>query len=272
MARKVNVAIPRKGGKSNIVDWIISHFPTDFKTYVEPFGGGFSVGMNIVPVPTMVYNDTDGEIVNFFSVLRSRGDELVRMLELTPYSREEYEESLIMVDDELEQARRTAVRAMMSFNGNGFRAVANNNTSAPKRFSRYVEGLGGLIEVFKRLTVENRDATELIFAHDGPGTLFYFDPPYIGFEDDYFEKFNDDRHVALANQIKNIEGYAVVSGYDSEVMDELYPDTHFRKYIKSVNVGSFKKKSMRVEALWVSKNVPVGLFDDMGGREWMKRK
>ena len=55
-------------------------------------------------------------------------------------------------------------------------------------------------------------------------------------------------------------------------MDELYPSTHFRKYTKSVNTGSFKKKSLRVEALWVSKNVPVGLFDDMGGREWMKRK
>ena len=265
MARKVNMAINYKGGKGNLVDWIVGHFPTDFTTYVEPFGGGFSVGLNIKAVPTMVYNDTCGEIVNFFSVLRKRGDELVRELELTPYSREEFEESMIMVDDELEQARRTAVRAMMSFNGKGFRAVNNNNTSAPKRFSKYVEGLGGVIETFRGVTIENRDATELISAHDGAKTLFYFDPPYVGFEDDYFEKFNDDRHVFLANQIKNIKGYAVVSGYDSPVMDELYPVTHFRKYVKSVNVGSFKKKSTRVEVLFVSNNVPVGLFDDVGG-------
>jgi len=262
MAKKVKMALPYKGGKANLVDWVISHFPSGCKKYVEPFGGGFSVGLNLGNVPTKVYNDTSGEVVNFFSILRNRGGELVRELELTPYAREEYDKSFIMVNDKLEQARRTAVKAIMSFNGNGFRAVANNNTSAPKRFSRYVQNLGEIIEILRDVTIENRDATELFTVHDGVDTLWYFDPPYVGFEDDYFEKFNDDHHVYLANQIRRLKGYVVVSGYDSEGMDELYPAPYFRKYTKEVNAGSFTKKSMRVECLWVSANVRLGLFDE----------
>ena len=35
------------------------------------------------------YNDSDGEVVNFFQVLRERSEDLVRALELTPFSRAE---------------------------------------------------------------------------------------------------------------------------------------------------------------------------------------
>jgi DNA adenine methylase len=67
-------------------------------------------------MPSLVetYNDIDGEVVNFFRVLRDQQEELIKAIGLTPFSREEFriaaEESLDGISD-LERARRFFVRA-----------------------------------------------------------------------------------------------------------------------------------------------------------------
>ncbi len=59
-------------------------------TIVSPFGGSAAVLINRAPSPVETYNDVDSEVVNFFSVLRTQPEELVRQIGLTPFSREEY--------------------------------------------------------------------------------------------------------------------------------------------------------------------------------------
>ena len=83
-------ALRYHGGKWNLASWIISHFPVH-ECYVEPFGGAASVLLQKSRSPLEVYNDLDGRVVSFFSVLRERPDELARLLSLTPYARAEYE-------------------------------------------------------------------------------------------------------------------------------------------------------------------------------------
>src|SRR5439155_3054066 len=59
------------------------------------------------------YNDLDGEVVNFFRVLRDEKEKLVRAIGLTPFAREEF--ALACTLDPaltpLERARRFYVRA-----------------------------------------------------------------------------------------------------------------------------------------------------------------
>ena len=45
--------------------------------------------LNREPSPVETYNDVDGEVVNFFRVLREKPEELTRSIGLTPFSREE---------------------------------------------------------------------------------------------------------------------------------------------------------------------------------------
>ena len=42
------------------------------------------------PAPVETYNDLDGEVVNFFRILRDQHQALIRAITLTPFSREEY--------------------------------------------------------------------------------------------------------------------------------------------------------------------------------------
>lgn len=109
-------AIRYHGGKYRLAPWIISHF-VPHRVYTEVYGGAAGVLLRKPPAAAEVYNDLDGEIVNFFRVLRNpmQARELERLLRLTPYTREEHELSSLSDCDPIEQARRTLIRANMSF-------------------------------------------------------------------------------------------------------------------------------------------------------------
>lgn len=94
------------GAKWRLASWIISHFP-DHQLYCEPFGGSAGVLLRKPISSFEVYNDLDGDVVNFFRCLRDHPKELQRLIDLTPYSREEYEAAFQSRGGEpLERARR----------------------------------------------------------------------------------------------------------------------------------------------------------------------
>lgn len=100
------------GSKWSIAKWIISHFPEGYEkmVYLEPFAGSGAVFFNKKPGAVETINDLDSDIVNLFRILREKPEELKRVLELTPYSREEYDLSFQPCDDPLEKARRYMVK------------------------------------------------------------------------------------------------------------------------------------------------------------------
>jgi DNA adenine methylase len=117
MAVPINLTRPAlryHGSKFRLADWIIPHFPPH-KTYCEPFAGGFSAGLQKPPSHYEVYNDLDGEVVNFFRVLRERPAELIRAIQLTPYSRQEWKDATNPSSDPVDRARCLYVRCWMSY-------------------------------------------------------------------------------------------------------------------------------------------------------------
>jgi len=66
---------------------------SDHRIYVEPFGSSASVLMQKPRSQSEVYNDMDDDVVNFDRVLRDqdKAAKLYQQLELTPYSRTEFE-------------------------------------------------------------------------------------------------------------------------------------------------------------------------------------
>src|SRR3990172_9085836 len=101
------------GGKYSHLDWLLPLLPRATH-FCEPFGGSAAVLINRVPSPVETYNDIDGEVANFFRVLRDQQEAIIEAIGLTPFSREEFEKAVQEPVDglsDLERARRFFVRA-----------------------------------------------------------------------------------------------------------------------------------------------------------------
>jgi DNA adenine methylase len=254
------------GGKYNHLGWLLGLLPACHH-YCEPFGGSAAVLLNREPSPLETYNDIDGEVVNFFKVLRDDGEALVEALRLTPFSREEFFRAVSEPDGEIssiERARRFFVRARQVRTGLAQTASLGRwancrNTSrsgmagAVSRWWNSVEGLADIAQRLLRVQMENRAATEVIELYDDNDTLFYCDPPYphecrqdskaYGYE------MSDEEHVGLAELLGAIKGKAAVSGYRCRLMDKLYAGWT-RVEAPTKNCHSSKKP--RTEALWMN--------------------
>lgn len=253
------------GGKWLLSDWIISHLPKH-RVYVEPFGGAASVLLKKQRSYAEIYNDLDGEVVNLFRIARDRGDELKRSLELTPFARNEFVLSYERSEDPLEQARRTVVRSFMGFGSNshdqatGFRANSNKSGTTPAHdWANYPDALPGIIHRLRGVCVENRNAIDVMRAHDGDETVHYVDPPYVSSTrdkgSDYRHEMTDSQHAELAAALHQLRGFVVLSGYKCSLYDELYADWH-RIERQSLADGA----RPRVEVLWFSR---VDLQNDL---------
>jgi hypothetical protein len=88
-SNRKRIAFGWYGGKYSHLDWLLPLLPACHH-YCEPFGGSAAVLLNRSPAAVETYNDLDGEVVNFFRVLRTRKRELIEAIGLTPFSREEF--------------------------------------------------------------------------------------------------------------------------------------------------------------------------------------
>lgn len=248
------------GGKARLAGWIVAHFPPH-DVFVDLFGGAANVILNKPPAKLDVYNDIDGDLVNFFRVLRERPDDLIRAIELTPYSRAEFEQAREdLGDTELERARRFyVVMRQSSFQGRTERA-SWRGANVYRDEVHVWKNITHLRPIAKRLLgiqVECRNALDVLFDYDDPETLFYCDPPYIlaqrsngGIERGYTYDYHDGDHTRLAAALHSINGMAVVSGYPSALYDDLYAGWQC-----VTTTARDSTTAARTECLWLSPRV-----------------
>ncbi|AYK08882.1 DNA adenine methylase [Brevibacillus laterosporus] len=235
------------GGKGKSAPQIIKYMP-EHRVYAEPFGGAGNVLLQKYPSTHEIYNDIDGQLVNFLLIAREYPDKLQEACESLPYSRELYEKWLHQ--DQPEDSFEKAVRFFYLnrcgiVNGNGpgsyktgwrhsissGQSPANGYQTACQLFKQYSERMKGVM-------IENTDYKTIIEKYDTPGTLFYIDPPYIGREKYYAGGFKEEDHRELAYILQNIEGKVIVSYYDDPLLLEIYPNWRretFKSFKQVVN-------------------------------------
>ena len=250
------------GGKWLLAPWIIEHLPPH-RIYIEPYGGGASVLLRKEKSYAEIYNDLDGEIVNLFQMARDHGPELIRLLELTPFARDEYHNSFLETEDMLEQARRTVIRSFMGFGSNalcrdirsGFRNNANRPGTTPAHdWANYPTALKEIVSRLQGVVIENKDALEIMLQLDGPDTLHYCDPPYVHSTrmhgaHGYNYEMTDEQHRAMAAVLKQLQGIVVLSGYACDLYDlEL-----FAGWIRTERPALADGARERIEVLWTNR-------------------
>ena len=263
---KKRIAFGWYGGKFSHLDWLLPLLPTCHH-YCEPFAGSAAVLLNRPSSPVETYNDVDGEVVNFFRVLRDRKDALVRAIALTPFSREEFYlacQPPVGKMTELERARRFFVRARQVRTGLAQTASLGRwanckNTSRAgmsgvvSRWLGSVKALPDIAERLLRVQIENRPALEILDLYDDKSTLFYCDPPYHhesrGDAKAYGFEMDDLEHREFLRKVKLLKAKVAISGYSCQLYNR---ELSGWNCIKAPVKHCHSVKQPRQEVLWTN--------------------
>lgn len=260
-------AIRYHGGKFRLAPWIMQFF-APHTTYVEPFGGAAGVLLQKQRSYAEVYNDLDGDIVNFFRVLRvpDLRRQLLELVSLTPYARADFDEAWEETNDHVERARRTAIRAQMGFGSAGATKGATGFRIDTRRaygtaqhlWAEYPQAIAAVGQRFQGVLIENRPAIEVMQQHDRNDTLHFVDPPYVlstrvlqangkGY---YRHEMTDADHLALLQVLLELEGMVVVSGYDSELYNDMLAGWETFRTKSRISAG--RGTALRTEVVWIN--------------------
>ncbi len=186
------------GGKYKILNQIIPKFPKKINTFVDLFGGGFNVGIN-VDAETVIYNDVIEplcELMNYFS--DNEADEVIKKLEDNIKNnsldkentdaflrlRNKYNHNIYENEDEKILDFYSLI--LYSFNYQiRFNQNMKYNTPFGKNRSSYNPNIKKNLEKFiKKINKTNVKITkdkfvDFDFSNLGEDDFVYCDPPYL---------------------------------------------------------------------------------------------
>lgn len=183
---KVDPYLVYPGAKWSMAEWIVQHLPPH-QIYLEPFAGSGAVFFNKERSDIETLNDMNGDIINLFRVMREKTEDLCAAIEMTPWSREEFDTSFQRNGlPDVERARRFLVQCWQAHKPKigqktGWkketRGLARKNYT--RQWARLPERLRIAAERLKQAQIENRCGLEVIQRHCSERVLIYADPPYI---------------------------------------------------------------------------------------------
>lgn len=256
------IAFKYYGGKFYLLKHILSLIPPH-SCYVEVFGGSGVVLLNKPVSKVEIFNDLNNEVYTFFKALREKPEELIRLLELTPYHRRELTNICQYNNDsELEIARKFFVKVNMNFNAISGPRISYSisiNRNVAAAYSSKINNLNKVLNRLRRVTFENKDFIFIFKNYLKESKVFaYLDPPYIHSSrkttgNDYKHEMTDEQHEEMLKLCVSSPAKILISGYDNELYND-YLKNWNRKEIKTKAYSSSspnnRSKPSRIEVLW----------------------
>ncbi len=241
------------GGKQKLAP-IINEIIPRHTLYAEPFSGGAAVFFYKRPSTVEVINDTNGELINFYKVVKENFDALQMEVAKTLHSRFQHERAWIVYNypdlfDPVKRAWAVWVLCTMGFAARmdgsfGFdlsenttsRKIDNNRNDFVKMYSRRLE----------KVQIECENALYIIKSRDSPGSFFYCDPPYYNSDMGHYKGYTKQDFTDLLVTLSRIEGRFLLSSYPSRILEEFVKEHNWnQEFIEqtvTVNIKSGKGK------------------------------
>lgn len=266
----MNTVLKYPGSKWKIAKWIIEHIP-NHHSYVEPFAGSLAVLFNKEPSAIETVNDLDYNVCNLFNCIKLDSEKLARYVAMTPYARDEYDDSfkigindLLCDADPFEKATKFLTQCWQGhgFRTNGYKVGWKNdvqgreNMYAVYNWYRLPEWIIGIVDRLKQVQIENRPALEVIKRFWYPNVFIYLDPPYplsTRTAKQYKHEMTDQDHVELLETILQFPGKVIISGYDNDIYNSTLKDW----YKDSVKGYAEYYGADRREVIWMNYEPPA---------------
>jgi len=217
------------GGKHRLREKILKVFPPH-RCYVELFAGAAWVLFGKDPASSHceVLNDLDGELINFWRVLKHRPAEFSEAASWLLASRELWESwrALPGVGGEIVRAVRFYAVIKLGFGAQRIpTSFGSKNASRPSIWWRELrEETREIIQRLRICWIERLPWEDCMRKFDAPDAFFYVDPPYrCGGSKAYAHQFKDEDHAHLAEVLSaSVKGKWLLSYNEDPFIRRLY--------------------------------------------------
>lgn len=257
------------GAKWGMAKEIVALMP-EHRSYLEPFFGSGAVLFHKPPSAIETVNDIDGDIVNFFKVLREMPEQLSEAIEMTPYARDVFDDAhKNHGGSEFDRAYRFAIRSKMGFGFKTYTQTGFKMDIAGREkgyttscWNRMPKDIVIAAQRLKNVQIDNRPALDVIRRFNFPNVLIYADPPYLletrGGKQ-YRHEMSEQDHINLLDALKQHLGPVILSGYPSEMYDR-----ELKRWGRIERKSYNQLAEQRTEVLWCNFILPgqISFFEE----------
>jgi len=217
MDQELKAPFSRVGGKRSLKTTLYRLFPSEFKTYVEPFVGGGSVfmGYKFPEGVKAVLNDKDSDLMMAYKSLKNaKNPEFYKQ-----YDTNDIKRLTAMKDGSNPLLKQIAKSG--TFNSKGLKGGKIYNTASPWRILKDADKYR---EKLKGVTLTSSDYGAVISAYNRPGVFMYLDPPYEGSDDGggLYKEGGGFNYENLAKRLRGFKGKFMLSLNDSSNIRNLF--------------------------------------------------
>lgn len=271
------------GGKTGLLAQLTTRFPGRFEKYLEPFLGGGAVFLALNDGVPAVLNDSNREIIDLYTVVRDRCDDLLRALDelAGKYSEEFYYRVRSEVfSDPVQRAARTVFLNKTGFNGlyrqnskGGFNVPFGKRKRCPALYDE--ANLIAVGDRFRRAELRCEDFATTI-SEAGPGDFVYCDPPYeplsktssfTAYKDGGFSRVEQERLRDICAEAAGRGVMVAVSNSSAAFIKELYRGFDIRTVMAKRAINSKGDSRGEIEEVLVLMGMTPTLKGGPSGRK-----
>ena len=254
------------GGKQKMAQYILPIIPAH-ELYAEPFFGGGAIFFQKPPSKVEVVNDTNKELINFYTVVKNDFVSLEKHIHITLHSRDLHRQAKVIYSNpdmfnEIKRAWAVWTLAAQSFSsaldGTWGYDVAKGTTS--KKISNKRESFTEEYAIrLQNVQIECTDALRIIRSRDTRKAFFYCDPPYYNSDCGHYDGYSIEDFEALLKTLASIEGKFLLSSYHSPILTQYVKEHGWnqKSYASKVSVNKGGNGKEKVEVLTANYDISV---------------
>jgi DNA adenine methylase len=249
------------------------------KIYVEPFFGGGAVFFRKRKAGIEIINDHDYNLINFYSCVQNRFDELQHLIEQTLHSEAmhchaKYIWNNRVKANDIEKAWAVWLITNGSYAGSMYGGWKWCNGTTGSHVGIFTMGKRNEFqeELHQRLQavqISCRDAICIIRDRDTPETFFYLDPPYPGCVQQHYSGYTIEHLEELLQVLQTIKCKFILSNYWNDTLRRYTEENNWnyreiKVDLRVTNLGRGRRKKetqYRTEVLIYNYTIQKGLFD-----------
>lgn len=206
-ARRFQVAVSKTiwgspAGKKRLADRLAALLPAH-KTYAEPFAGSAAVLFAKEPAEVEAIGDADLEIAEAYRIIKRLGRGQLDRLRRMSWTGDETTFKRLLDESPSDEVRKLhRFLYLTHFSYGKLRGRSFNPGSAGVE-ARTLDRIEAFAPRLRNVRIYGGDYEKLVRKYDAADTVFFFDPPYAGYNVDVGESdFDEERFFALLKSLK----------------------------------------------------------------------